>query len=59
MSADGDRLATLTEQLGEAAERLRADDLTPEDAAALAEECARIATEAATELDARARAAGA
>jgi hypothetical protein len=59
MSEGEDRLAALTHALEEAAARLRAEDLSPEDAAALADECARIATEAAGELDARARAAGA
>jgi hypothetical protein len=59
MSEDADRLATLTGALTDAAARLRAEDLTPEEAAALADECARIATEAASELDTRARAAGA
>jgi len=59
MSPDEDRLAALTRGLTDAAARLRAEELEPEEAAALADECARIATEAAAELDARARAAGA
>jgi hypothetical protein len=55
MTADGDTLADLTERLREAAARLRDDALSPEDAAGLIEECARLAAEAGAELDRRAR----
>jgi hypothetical protein len=50
-------LEDLTVRLEAAAERLRAADLAPDEAAALAEECARLASTAAAELDRRARAA--
>ncbi len=38
-------------RLEEASRRLRAGDLAPEQAAALIEECARLAAEGAAELD--------
>jgi hypothetical protein len=56
MSAE-DALADLTRRLEAAAERLRREDLAPDAAAELVDECARVATEAAAELDRRARAA--
>ncbi len=54
-----DRLQALTAELTAAAERLRAHEGEAEEASALAAECARLAGEAAAELEARARAAGA
>ncbi|MDX6698298.1 MAG: hypothetical protein QOE65_1695 [Solirubrobacteraceae bacterium] len=51
---DLDALAT---DLQTAAERLRAGDLDPDAAAQLVDDCARLASRAATELDRRARAA--
>ncbi len=55
--SDEDRLEELTRRLREAAQRLRDDELERDAAVALAEECARLAGEAAVELDRRARAA--
>jgi hypothetical protein len=52
-----DPLQHLTEQLAQAAARLRDGELDPQEAARLVEECARLAGEAASELDRRARAA--
>jgi len=52
-----DPLRHLTEQLDQAAARLREGELEPQEAARLVEECARLAGEAAAELDRRARAA--
>lgn len=57
-SAPDVRLGELTEELRAAAARLSGDELTPDDAAALVERTARLAGEAAAELDRRARAAG-
>lgn len=54
-----DPLQHLTEQLEQAAARLRDGELDPPEAARLVEECARIATDAAAELDRRTRAAAA
>jgi len=51
-----DRLRDLTEQLERAADRLRSTELTPDDAAALVDECARLAAEAGAELDRQVRA---
>jgi hypothetical protein len=53
-----DPLKRLTDQLEQAAAQLRAGELEPQDAARLVEECARLAGEAAAELDRRVRAAG-
>jgi hypothetical protein len=53
---DPDRLADLAERLERSAAALRAADLAPEQAAALADECARLAAEAGAELDRQARA---
>jgi hypothetical protein len=50
-------LQDLTERLERAAAELRAGELEPDDAARLVEECARLAGEAATELDRRVRGA--
>ncbi|MGB2711892.1 MAG: hypothetical protein WBC33_10280 [Conexibacter sp.] len=54
---DADALSELTERLEQTAARLRGGELEPEEAARLVEECARLAGDAATELDRRARAA--
>ncbi len=53
---DPDRLADLAGRLERAAAGLRAPELAPEQAAALADECARLAAEAGAELDRQARA---
>jgi hypothetical protein len=55
--SESDRLSELTTQLEQAAAALRAGDLEPERAAELAAESARLAAEAAAELDRRVRAA--
>lgn len=52
-----DPLTHLTEQLEQAAARLREGELEPQEAARLVEECARLAGEAAGELERRTRAA--
>lgn len=52
-----DQLEYLTRQLEDAAAQLRGGDLEPEQAARLVEECARVAGDAAGELDRRVRAA--
>jgi hypothetical protein len=52
-----DALIELSEQLRDTAARLRAGQLEPEAALALIEDCARLASEASTEADARTRAA--
>jgi hypothetical protein len=53
------RLDDLVERLERAAADLRGAELTPERAAALVDECARLAAEASAELDKRVRAADA
>ena len=53
------RLDELVERLERAAGELRTGDLAPERAAALVDECARLASEASAELDRRVRAADA
>jgi hypothetical protein len=50
-------LLQLTDELERAATRLRAGELDPDGAAALVDECARLAARAASELDRQARAA--
>jgi hypothetical protein len=50
-----DQLQDLVYRLDRAAADLRGGDLAPERAAALVEECARLAAEAGAELDRRAR----
>ena len=50
------RLDELVARLEHAAQQLRAGELAPERAAALVDECARIAAEAGAELDRRVRA---
>jgi hypothetical protein len=52
-----DPLSELSARLEEAAERLRMPGLETEEALALIEECARLATEASTQVDQRMRAA--
>jgi len=52
-----DSLIELTARLEETAAQLRANELDPEGALRAIEECARLATEAGAEVDARARAA--
>jgi hypothetical protein len=52
-------LERLIERLEHAAASLRAGELPPERAAALVEECARVAAEAGAELDRQVRAADA
>lgn len=54
-----DPLQHLTEQLEQAAATLREGELEPQEAARLVEECARLAGDAAAELDRRTRAAAA
>jgi hypothetical protein len=54
MSAETE-IEQLIERLELAAERLRSEELAPEAAAALIEECAALAVEASTELERRAR----
>jgi hypothetical protein len=51
-----DALDALVARLEHAAQQLRAGDLPPERAAALVDDCARIAAEAGAELDRRVRA---
>ena len=55
----GDPLDELTERLERTAAELRGGDVTPERAAALVEECARLAAEAGAALDREVRAADA
>jgi hypothetical protein len=55
--AAADDLQDLTGELERAAARPRAGDLDADAAAALVDECARLASRAAAELDRRARAA--
>jgi hypothetical protein len=52
-----DPLQHLTEQLEQTAAKLRNGELEPREAARLVEECARIAGDAAAELDRRVRGA--
>jgi hypothetical protein len=59
MTEASDQLDDLTARLQDAAARLRAEDVTPEAAAALVDECARLAAEAGAELERQARAEGA
>ena len=51
-------LVRLADDLDRAAARLRTGDLDPDGAAALVDECARLASQAAAELDRHARAGG-
>ncbi len=52
-----DPLQHLTEQLEQTAAQLRSGELEPQQAARLVEDCARLAGDAAAELDRRVRAA--
>jgi hypothetical protein len=52
-----DALIELSERLQEAAARLRAGELQPEATLELIEDCARLASEASAQADARTRAA--
>ena len=52
-----DRLESLVERLERTAAELRAGELSTERAAALVDDCARVAAEAGAELDRRVRAA--
>jgi hypothetical protein len=54
-----DVLDRIVERLERAAAELRSGDIDPERAAALVDECARLAGEAGTELDREVRAADA
>jgi hypothetical protein len=54
-----DALEDLVDRLTRAAASLRGADLAPDRAAALVDECARLAADAAAELDRRARSADA
>jgi polyhydroxyalkanoate synthesis regulator phasin len=57
--AEADRLDSLVERLERTAAELRAGELSTERAAALVDDCARVAAEAGAELDRRVRAADA
>jgi hypothetical protein len=52
-----DALTELTTALNDAVQQLRAGELEPDAALAVIEECARLASEASSQVDARARAA--
>jgi hypothetical protein len=52
-----DSLSELRDRLQDAAAQLRSGELEPDAALALIEECARLAAEASTQVDERARAA--
>jgi hypothetical protein len=52
-----DALIELSARLEDTAQRLRTGELEPNAALALIEECARLAAEASTQVDERARAA--
>jgi hypothetical protein len=52
-----DALTELTSALNDAVDRLRAGELDPDAALNLIEECARLASEASSQVDQRARAA--
>jgi hypothetical protein len=57
--AEPDRLDSLVERLERTAAELRTGDLSTERAAALVDDCARLAAEAGAELDRRVRVADA
>ena len=57
LSAVTDPLTELSARLEEAAQQLRAPDLEVDDALALIEECARLASEASAQVDQQSRAA--
>jgi hypothetical protein len=52
-----DALTELSDRLEDAAQRLRSGGLEPDSTLALIEECAQLASEASTQVDARVRAA--
>ena len=52
-----DPLIELSSRLQETAAQLRSGQLEPDSALAMIEDCARMATEASTEVDSRSRAA--
>jgi hypothetical protein len=52
-----DALIELSSRLQDTAARLRSGELEPDAALALVEECAQMATEASSQVDARSRAA--
>jgi hypothetical protein len=52
---DADQLDDLIARLERAAEQLRSGDLSPDAAATVVEDCAGVASQAALELDRRAR----
>jgi hypothetical protein len=52
-----DPLIELSSRLQETAARLRSGQLEPDSALAMIEDCARMASEASTEVDSRSRAA--
>ena len=52
-----DALTELTARLNDAVEQLRAGELEPDAALNVIEECARLASEASSQVDQRARAA--
>ncbi len=56
-AAEPETLERLVARLEAAAERLRAEELAPDEAAALVEECAQSAAQASAELERLARAA--
>ena len=56
MSDQAGELSEITARLEHAAERLRAGEVGSEEAAALLEECARLAGDAVAELERRVRA---
>ena len=58
MTVPSDRLDDLCAQLQDAAARLRSGELSRDEAAALVDECARLAAEAGAELDRHVRAGG-
>ena len=57
--AEMDRLESLVERLERTAAELRTGELSTDRAAALVDDCARLAAEAGAELDRRVRAANA
>ena len=58
MTAPADQLDDLCAQLHDAAARLRGGELSPDEAAALVDDCARLAADAGAELDRQVRAGG-
>ena len=54
MTTDEPNLEELVQELEQAAERLRAEDIEPDEAAELVERCAQLAAEVGAALDRRA-----